>query len=399
MTDVKIESDYITRHIRNTKGLTPTAGCEDDDDDDDDEENSQNGDFKYLHDVCVWQADSMASYEDNSDSFVSGSYYPVGVDVAKNDVTIVVAFDIPKELLGVPLRIHGDNDVSESVMEQSATKPHLFDVAEQYEIAITVRPPWARADIPWGVAGNIAWRFCLEETGQVIGLNFSRLELYAINRKVTPLFKGTGNAVPVTLLRRFVLPQRTQALDFSWEKHCCSLAFHSFGFRYDINDGVAHYYDKGASAVYFRLRTYLSDISNGPGLVNCYDQAWIMFVCLQLSAATDSVELMKMKPFGFIKTTVLIGRGACNNPFYPEDRPQPICESNSKTRQHFSLHWFVRVGGDKGRIVDACAGPHLGNESLDDFIEASIDTSNTTRLIGGRKDAGPFLGPFNVELR
>lgn len=104
-----------------------------------------------------------------------------------------------------------------------------------------------------------------------------------------------------------------------------------------------------------------------------------------------------MEPFGFIQTTVLIGRGACNNPFYeasPRYINKPVCGRNAKRRSSFFNHAFVGFGVkcglgnnrdeivDRGKIVDACSGPHLGNETWQQFVSSSIDLPLMSQRFG-----------------
>lgn len=330
----------------------------------------------------MWQADSLAEYEDNSDSFVSGSRYPVAVDINDESFAMIeLRIDIADEmLLGVPLKVHGDNDVEKEVIKHAGYV--CFHRTGERTVPLKVAPSWARKDVPWGVAGNIVWRFRVAETAQALGLNSSRLEFYALNRLLPSYF---NNEVPVTLARRFILPRRTWPQGSSWERYRCFIAFYDFLFQYDIKTGRSSYgYTKPNGDVNFRLLAYLSDIGKGGMPVNCYDQACIMFVSLALSPVINSVEWMYMNPFGLIKTTVLIGRGACNNPFYVDDTDK-ICD-NPKP---FGNHAFVRLGGADGTIADACAGPHAGRETLQQFIDSSIDKRRGS-IFGDLQHARPW---------
>ncbi|KAN0099444.1 hypothetical protein V8E51_013219 [Hyaloscypha variabilis] len=154
-------------------------------------------------------------------------------------------------------------------------------------------------------------------------------------------------------------------------------------------------------ALIFRLQAYLSDIGKGGRPLNCYDQASIMLVCLALLPAASSVEWMFMDPFGLIKATALVGRGVCNNPFYNNSHYQneKVCDDGSQTRSGFHNHAFVRlmkVGDTDGKIVDACTGPHLGNETLEQFIDSSIDKRQGSRF--GTQDNTHPMGSFSLNL-
>ncbi|MCI0379994.1 MAG: DUF4150 domain-containing protein [Gemmataceae bacterium] len=142
-------------------------------------------------------------------------------------------------------------------------------------------------------------------------------------------------------------------------------------------------------------------------IVNCHDQAYAV---ITLSAALGiPVEYIFMGTFegsppgvvafGFITTTDLVGVGACNNPFYMGEWHHPheavtraqidsykIVNPGTPPPMHkepdgyiwpwgrssFGNHGFCQY---RGKIYDACAGPHLGTESPNEYAKNSIDVS------------------------
>lgn len=366
VTKVEIPSRLITSHIRNADGKTPTLG--------------------ETTNVTIWESSSLPLYEDNSDVFVSGSLCPVGLDITSPSPTLEVIFNITnEELVGVPLWIYGDNDTAECVMVMLSDEPVAFNrVGESPAVKIKVSPRWASLNVPWGVAGNISWRFCVARTKArtkaVLGLNSSRLELYAFSMEINRLI---DSMVPVTLLRRFILPRTIWPAGYSWERYCCSVAFYDLALKYEARKGgtdLTHLYP-GLKRVEFKLGKFLPKLIGEPTEVNCYDQACLLAVTLTLCPTTNSIDWLFMTPFGFIKPTILIGQSVCNNPFFNgEDEhrqpysAKPFCDSRGDYRSGFGNHAFVRVNSaTREKIVDACAGPHFGNETLDQYLTASID--------------------------
>lgn len=182
------------------------------------------------------------------------------------------------------------------------------------------------------------------------------------------------------------------------EHHFYSTVFYDLALKYDVMNGAPAFTDMPAAnnfPVSFRLNEYLSGLAETPKRVNCYDQACIMMAVLALVHPIDSLAWYFMEPFGFIKTTVLIGQGACNNPFYeasPRYNNQPVCGRYAKGRSSFLNHVFVGIGVrngvgnnkdeivDRGNIVDACSGPHLGNETWQQYVSSSLDLPLSPRF-------------------
>jgi|GEM_PF-2545792 len=157
---------------------------------------------------------------------------------------------------------------------------------------------------------------------------------------------------------------------------------------YDIDGGRPKYnlYD------IFDLTGYIDKSSTLYGtagnVVNCYDQAGGVSVCARLLGISAEYVFMGYTPyngrppFGYILATDLIGVGTCNNPFYPTIAPTnniPLLGTGGVTdlvgtnRSMFGNHAFVRYDG---LICDACAGPHLGTETLIQYSTSAIDITS-----------------------
>ena len=189
-----------------------------------------------------------------------------------------------------------------------------------------------------------------------------------------------------------------------------------YGLTYDIGQpggdaGRPKYNLSGT----FDLTEYLaksSTLYGTPGnVVNCYDQAGGVSVCARLLGITAEYIFMGYTssngrpPFGYILSTDLIGVGTCNNPFYPLIAPTNnvcllgaggITDLVDPNRSMFSNHAFVRYAGG---IYDACAGPHLGTQTLVQYATSAIDiTSLPERQVSpdGSSWGGDMNGVFST---
>lgn len=333
----------------------------------------------FSNNLVVWKSDNLNEYEDNTDATVIGSFYPVAIDVASSSLTsqaMDVNIDIADQMLGVPFFLCGGNDVADNVASSDSSEPIIFYTSGVQRIRVTVSPPWASNDTPWAVVGNINWRLKIAPTNQIIGINSTRLELYAIIRSLPLFYK---NVVGVKLLRRFVVPLRDTSN--SWVNHCCQQTFADFLFLYDSYNGAAGYASSYAGGS-FKLASYLNDIGT-KAMLNCYDQAAIMQICLGLSPSTKGAGYVFMSKFGWIVTSALVGRGQSNNPFYLNSNfnRSIICDNNASNRSDFGNHAFISLQPhSQGMIVDSCSGPRVGDLDLQAYVNASIQTINDTTL-------------------
>lgn len=150
------------------------------------------------------------------------------------------------------------------------------------------------------------------------------------------------------------------------------------GMKYDTSQGAPHF--SGWQAIHggaFDLMHYIRKLPVDPSVddgvtVNCYDQA----AAVQSLGGVIGVKISSVfqAPFGFIKTTNLVGVGACNNPFFRSNGSTKEIDPLSPQRTSFGNHAFTSLGG---KIHDACAGPHIGTETIRQYLEASIDAQRT----------------------
>jgi len=141
------------------------------------------------------------------------------------------------------------------------------------------------------------------------------------------------------------------------------------GLSYDIADSTSHYtqtYWGGG----FNLKAFLNKTYP---LCICTDLAGLVQV--MLAAIGLPADYCYTHPFGFLNDTNLIGRGQINNTYFLGREPAPeIVPRFSPKRWGFGSHAFCTHGpiGDR-RVLDACAGPHVGRETVPQYLETVID--------------------------
>lgn len=182
--------------------------------------------------------------------------------------------------------------------------------------------------------------------------------------------------------------------------------------RYEINRGASNF---GGGFNIFDLADYMKPPprkltrERKNDFVNCYDQAYAIVVFS--GALGVHMDALFLEPFGFLRLTQLVGRGACNNPFpqakhdaevdkyheqklkmsilgkpYKAKEPQLedylVVDPKDPDRYGFGNHMFCeyRVGGNS--VYDACAGPALGTNDRVGYMLNSIDTTTPENIPG-----------------
>lgn len=118
-------------------------------------------------------------------------------------------------------------------------------------------------------------------------------------------------------------------------------------------------------------------------LVNCYDQAGAVEVAASLGINYNHIAWEFHQTHGYISTDAeLVGWGPCNHPYFDRDPKLKVLGETDPKRKPFTNHaflsWspnfnptiqFYKVKTDPSAFtdctmfaIDACAGPHLGNE-------------------------------------
>jgi hypothetical protein len=215
---------------------------------------------------------------------------------------------------------------------------------------------WFRGDIEWGVS--------IADPGASIALSGSNVEVFFLPAvPVIPFTSGVwAEALRFLCGKAGVLGQKTASeVTENITRYCHS----SHGLEYDTVRGAPRYGNPQARE--FLLKDFMKRAERQ---CCCYDMASaVQVLAAALGVAT---EWLYMNPYGFIHTTNLIGVGACNNPFYMGNGSDKIVLPRDRNRTPFGNHAFASLSG---KILDACAGPHVGTESEQEYIDSSIDSA------------------------
>jgi hypothetical protein len=215
--------------------------------------------------------------------------------------------------------------------------------------------------------GDAAWGLHVPSLGSSVSLaNSSRLEVFVVLDTPSSFYNPPG--VWAEVLRFLCQKVGITGLRTPADVNARVTAYchGSHGLKYDTRRGAAHYgvYNDGGD---FKLARYIGAASKA---VNCYDQAAaVQSLCGAVGVRTTWYFL---QPFGYIKTTNLVGVGACNNPFFESNGTTPVVATDDPLRTAFGNHSFC---GFTGLILDACAGPHTGNEDKTQYCATSIDAN------------------------
>jgi hypothetical protein len=149
----------------------------------------------------------------------------------------------------------------------------------------------------------------------------------------------------------------------------------SYGLAYDTKNGESKYMLDELNG-YFELTKYM--IKYRKNVVNCYDQAGAVTTLGRVIGL--DVNYLFMEPFGYIKTTTLVGGYICNNPFFKNSRFSPeyiivgLKDSNNRPRASLGNHAFVE---HNSRIFDACVGSIKGTSNRTNYVDNVIDSRSS----------------------
>ncbi|KAF8926063.1 hypothetical protein BGZ47_002918 [Haplosporangium gracile] len=283
--------------------------------------------------------------------------------------------------------------------------------------------------------GQLNWKLHMTEEGNwsadreaPIDLGSTVLELYVLKHKLPKLFESDGSfKIPLLLLRMYLgaaLEQKVQS-HFEWVSLVTRISHGSAEpFSGEDKDTAAHWlkyhtftgdssFGVTAYGGKFKLNQWLAAYRNWTtkkviSCVNCYDQAAIVEVALSLGMDYNQVAWEYHQVFGYIsRTSKLVGWGFCNNPFFYDDRDKMIVEDADESRWAFRNHAHLSWGPDfhpekvekffdKNKdpeaftttpiyIIDACAGPHVGNEPRDTYYKQLDNNSGDTTKYSVKK--------------
>ncbi|GJJ03321.1 hypothetical protein RugamoR64_38590 [Duganella rhizosphaerae] len=287
----------------------------------------------------------------------SNSYYPALFESGHTQSVLQLGMTLGPEFQNISIHMLGVWNGA-VVFQSDSSNGSVGAWSPQAHLLNTV-PGLAR------VAGDFGWYVVNEVDGSQSYLATTRLELTWIYQEPADFYNGISQS----LVLRPLFAQLNGATMADIVANVADYAYFGFNKTYDVQAGGPHFV-AGPYGGSFQLGQYLS--LGTQQQVNCYDQAGIVQILLGSLGLPSAWAYMN--PFGFINTTDLIGTGLCNNPFYGSNNTTPVVSENDPYRTSFGNHAFVLFNN---MVIDACAGPHTGAESLNAYINAAIDTQTT----------------------
>ena len=246
---------------------------------------------------------------------------------------------------------------------------------------VTVRLPASTTRLA-SHRGDIVWEADVPGCGRH-PLGRTRVEIFRIVEAVSPVYLNRGR--PVEGLR-FVydgagIERADAAASNAWAEVTGRITRHlhsGHGMTYDIHRGGVGFLSGGSGGFGFDMTNYIAKTGTNtsatppvPHMLNCYDQA----SAVQVFTGIAGIEGHKryVEPFGFITTTTLVGGIRTNNPFHGGNGSPPVVPKLSPNRTPFGNHEFY-MNTAEAKTFDACAGPHMGTETYDAYLAASVDT-------------------------
>lgn len=360
--------------------------------------------YNYGEDVVPsthWESSIDVDVKDGEGSKRPAVYLVKGKGVDTMSVNLSIAdvrFPINGRLVGT---------LPETSVVEGATPENLVmegdlalaNTTDEGELTVPLR----LSNLPDGVhwyRGDVTWKVVLE-TGLEMPISSTRLEVFVVLDMPDAIYQPKG-VWPEVL--RAALTQCRGLVDNANPSavlgSITDMLHWSSGFTYDTMVGASNYiqptsaYGSAVGGI-FELKNYLQ--SQFP-IVNCYDQAGA--VQAYSGAFGISCEWLFDMPFGFLAATHLIGIGdalqKCNNPFFdlwkcadiypdyswatqmPSSDRVPYLEYSTVPpdptehfwRTSFGNHAFI---GYDGKIFDSCAGPHLGTETVSEYLASAVD--------------------------
>jgi hypothetical protein len=163
--------------------------------------------------------------------------------------------------------------------------------------------------------------------------------------------------------------------------------FDDAGLQYDTINGVSRY-GTTKGLLTFDLTGYMAK-SKGP-TINCEDQGLGVYTLSNLVGAYAYISFMQ--PFGYIKTTNLVGYAQTNSPFFNDSpmyappvttiAPAESCNNLlvppfttfPEPRSYYTNHFFAILAAPGQPVFDATVGPATGSP-FTAYITNSIDYS------------------------
>ncbi|KAF8584754.1 hypothetical protein K439DRAFT_1109714 [Ramaria rubella] len=249
-----------------------------------------------------------------------------------------------------------------------------------------------RRDCPVSYTGGYTWNLVAGTTVFATSPMLTSLELYTVASPLPSLWASYG--VSVNLLRQYAAPWATHTTKWVLADFYRFIVTRIFGgtFRYDTVIGDYHFL-KPTSIISglgggFMLDEYFRDLEAAKVVaVNWYDLAGIVQIVHSLYPNYKNGAWIYMSKFGWITTTNIKGYGPCNNRFFENttynsdriasvDPPQLPWPPGFRRRSPFANHAFIlapTATPNVSCVLDATGGPHIGNESLETYINTAIN--------------------------
>lgn len=281
-------------------------------------------------------------------------------------------------------------------------------------------------------AGELIWKLKWDEEPAEKSTYLELFWIYGDNK----IFCGKG--VPVEILRQaafalqvigkaptgniFSCPNKREKLEPSKDPvieaivHAC---FYRNPPAYNLKNTNPTFSECPFDKMPFKLHQYLNAIHNPNALCNCWDMAAAVQVYLKAVGFKD-VKFCYIESLGYLRLTKLVGRGFCNNPVDIKDihfnlGSELLADPTSKARRGFNSHCFCGLPDNEifpqkevkrpiecidhtssgyrcehYRILDACIGPHVGKDKIDEYVKKTVDDK--------RPPNGYYRNPKNFEI-
>ncbi|KAG6887079.1 hypothetical protein C0995_001814, partial [Termitomyces sp. Mi166 len=342
--------------------------------------------WKHL-DPSIYPDETRGSFQPNifAYDFIS--------QVAVNGILNVTVRALNPELIGAAVILFGIKNGTRAIQSDYFMVRNLDNITVQAHV---IDP--RTSGKPFSLNADVEWHMELAlSNGPIerVGEGVTRLELYWI---ATTLHLAFRPYVPVTFLRAVLPPTAVvtpHATIAEFYQDMTKRVFNDYHKRYDtiLGQSMSNLTASGGSFYesFYLLEDPTGELPVGAFVpfVNCMDQAAMLELSCSLRGGAFSTSWLYQSPFGYINTTHLIGitnypgGGGLinvNNPFFGNNiRYAELRDINDLSRLPFGVHVYIghsnpyNPKSDDG-IYDGCSGPHLGNETIAQYITNSIDT-------------------------
>ncbi|PIA88449.1 hypothetical protein CB0940_07426 [Cercospora beticola] len=317
-------------------------------------------------------------------------------------LSVTIQYTTPKTAAQRRLRckiIGEGREISETISFETTNLPQQ-----------TLPPLQLKAPIVGGKDRGFPWKFggtgrrsatarVEDDSGIELSSSTFEIEIYVLHANLPPYY--TRDGIPLDLLRfnafipKWLSPQQDSDRDpdrpldtDDWAACVIKALFRDRRLTYNASGGGGKYISEGS----LMMELFLSDLT---GLsyrpddrtkyaVNCYDLARLAESIIPLGTGYGTVKPVFLEPYGWMKTTRLIGdRLETNNPFYTQPRWRKsdgtvrlICDQKDTEegrRSAFANHMFLTIDKSGGTYaLDSTCGPVTGEMRVIDYPNRCI---------------------------